>query len=175
MFSIFLSGACQVLRLTGGKDYPRDSTLAKFKRIGPDAGFSTIYRSTTDKHFEIFFVNETNLWAIGKYYKIITNNKKGETIQKHHYILSKPCCHNVSCIMPSRKQLGFLWNNLKTILIKKKKPTIEKADHLFSSPGPKVHVNYCHHLASVVCSLSSVNFSHFKLLLRNHLADWNRT
>ena len=27
---------------------------------------------------------------------------------------------------------------------------------LFSSPGPKVHVNYCHHLASVVCRLSSV-------------------
>ena len=25
-----------------------------------------------------------------------------------------------------------------------------------SSPGPKVHVNYCHHLASVVCRLSSV-------------------
>ena len=61
--------------------------------------------------------------------------------------------------------------------------------YLFSSPGPKVHVNYCHHLASVVCRLSSVvcrpssvvcrlssvNFSHFKLLLRNHLADWNRT
>jgi hypothetical protein len=39
-----------------------------------------------------------------------------------------------------------------------------------SSPGPKVHVNYCHHLASVVCCLSSVNFSHFKLLLRNHWA-----
>ena len=36
----------------------------------------------------------------------------------------------------------------------------------FSSPGPKVQVNYCHHLASVVCCLSSVNFSHFKLLLR---------
>jgi hypothetical protein len=27
---------------------------------------------------------------------------------------------------------------------------------LISSPGPKVHVNYCHHLASVVCRLSSV-------------------
>jgi hypothetical protein len=27
---------------------------------------------------------------------------------------------------------------------------------LVSSPGPKVHVNYCHHLASVVCRLSSV-------------------
>ena len=48
-------------------------------------------------------------------------------------------------------------------------------DELFSSPGPKFQVNYCHHLASVVCRLSSVNFSHFKLLLRNHLADWNRT
>ena len=44
-----------------------------------------------------------------------------------------------------------------------------------SSPGPKVQVNYCHHLASVVCCLSSVNFSHFKLLLRNHWADWNQT
>ena len=27
---------------------------------------------------------------------------------------------------------------------------------IFSSPGPKVHVNYCHHLASVVRRLSSV-------------------
>ena len=26
----------------------------------------------------------------------------------------------------------------------------------FSSPGPKVQVNYCHHLASVVCRLLSV-------------------
>ena len=33
---------------------------------------------------------------------------------------------------------------------------------VFSSPGPKVHVSYCHHLASVVrrlSSSSSVNFS----------------
>jgi hypothetical protein len=29
--------------------------------------------------------------------------------------------------------------------------------------------------SSVVCRLSSVNFSHFKLLLRNHWADWNQT
>ena len=28
--------------------------------------------------------------------------------------------------------------------------------YLFSSPGPKVHLNYCHHLASVVCRLVSV-------------------
>jgi hypothetical protein len=28
-----------------------------------------------------------------------------------------------------------------------------KNKFLFSSPGPKVHVNYCHHLASFVCKL----------------------
>jgi hypothetical protein len=26
-------------------------------------------------------------------------------------------------------------------------------DQIFSSPGPKVQVNYCHHLASFVCRL----------------------
>ena len=40
-------------------------------------------------------------------------------------------------------------------------------EHVFSSPGPKVQVNYWRP--------SSVNFSHFKLLLRNHWADWNQT
>jgi hypothetical protein len=37
----------------------------------------------------------------------------------------------------------------------------------FSSPGPKDHVRYCHHLASVVHPL---NFSYFNLLLWNNLA-----
>jgi hypothetical protein len=36
-----------------------------------------------------------------------------------------------------------------------------KIDH-FSSPGPKVQVNYCHHLASVICCLSSVSDRHKK-------------
>jgi hypothetical protein len=44
-----------------------------------------------------------------------------------------------------------------------------------SSPGPKVQVNYCHQLASGVCRSSSINFSHFKLLPRNHWANWNQT
>ena len=50
-------------------------------------------------------------------------------------------------------------------------------DELFSSPGPLVHLPSLgvRRLLSVVCRLSSVNFSHFKLLLRNHLADWNQT
>ena len=30
-------------------------------------------------------------------------------------------------------------------------------------------------LLSFVCCLSSVNFSHFKLLLQNHWANWNQT
>ena len=34
---------------------------------------------------------------------------------------------------------------------------------LFSSPDPKGHVRYCHHLASV--RRPSVNFSYFNLLL----------
>ena len=44
---------------------------------------------------------------------------------------------------------------------------ISKSPVVFSSPEPKVHVNYWRP--------SSVNFSHFKLLLRNHWADWNQT
>ena len=34
--------------------------------------------------------------------------------------------------------------------------TITVYSSIFSSPGPKVQVNYCHHLASVVCRPSSV-------------------
>jgi len=41
----------------------------------------------------------------------------------------------------------------------------------FSSPVPKGHVRYCHHLASVVVS----KIIHFNLLLWNHLANWNQT
>ena len=37
---------------------------------------------------------------------------------------------------------------------------------LFSSPGPKVQVNYCHHLASVVCKLFTFQASSPKPLGR---------
>ena len=37
-------------------------------------------------------------------------------------------------------------------------------DELFSSPGPKVQVNYCHHLASVVCKLFTFQASSQKPL-----------
>jgi hypothetical protein len=38
---------------------------------------------------------------------------------------------------------------------------------LFSSPDPKGHVSYCHHLASVR--------KHFNLLLENHWSKWDQT
>ena len=37
---------------------------------------------------------------------------------------------------------------------------------LFSSPGPKVQVNYCHHLASVVCKIFTFQASSPKPLGR---------
>ena len=39
----------------------------------------------------------------------------------------------------------------------------------------KGNVSFCHHLASVVRRLSSVNFSHFNLLLWNLSAKWIET
>jgi hypothetical protein len=39
----------------------------------------------------------------------------------------------------------------------------------------KDNVSFCHHLASDVCRPSSVNFSHFNLLLWNRLAKWIKT
>ena len=50
-----------------------------------------------------------------------------------------------------------------------------------SSPGPKVHVNYCHHLASVVCKLFTFQASSPKPLgrLEPNLAgmflEWSST
>ena len=40
------------------------------------------------------------------------------------------------------------------------------SSNVFSSPGPKVHVNYCHHLASVVCKLFTFQASSPKPLGR---------
>jgi hypothetical protein len=44
---------------------------------------------------------------------------------------------------------------------------------IFSSPGPKVQVNYCHHLASVVCKLFTFQASSPKPLgrLEQNLAE----
>ncbi|CAG2204726.1 unnamed protein product [Mytilus edulis] len=60
------ASACNTLRLTGGKQYPKGITLAKFRRQGPDAGLTTRYKSINDNDLEIFFVAKLNAWAIGK-------------------------------------------------------------------------------------------------------------
>ena len=59
-------------------------------------------------------------------------------------------------------------------ILSQKVPKFELYNHneLFSSPRPSLGVR---RLSSVVCRLSSVNFSHFKLLLRNHWANCNQT
>ena len=48
----------------------------------------------------------------------------------------------------------------------KSKSNDKTSDPIFSSPGPKVHVNYCHHLASVVCKLFTFQASSPKPLGR---------
>ena len=40
-------------------------------------------------------------------------------------------------------------------------PICVSCPFVFSSPGPKVQVNYCHHLASVVCRLETFHISSF--------------
>ena len=124
-------------------------------------------------------------------------------ISQLYYVMGQSCyspsvdmmvpCHNFCSSRPILQNFKFkdLWQRINVGIdlrycsptrFPKKRPKgwVQKQkspdfDEVFSSPGPKVQVNYCHHLASVVCRLSSVKFSHFKLLLRNHLADWNRT
>ena len=50
--------------------------------------------------------------------------------------------------------------------------TLTHKHHILLAHISKENVSFCHHLASVV---SSVNFSHFNLLLRNPLAKWTET
>ncbi|XP_063447745.1 uncharacterized protein LOC134727298 [Mytilus trossulus] len=64
--NIVSCGACDTLRLTGGKHYPKGVTLAKFTRQGPEAGLATRYKSINDNETEVFFVPKLNAWTIGK-------------------------------------------------------------------------------------------------------------
>ena len=60
-------------------------------------------------------------------------------------------------------------NGQNCSILSQKVPKFELYQHnneLFSSPGPKVQVNYCHHLASVVCKLFTFQASSPKPLGR---------
>jgi hypothetical protein len=55
-----------------------------------------------------------------------------------------------------------------------KKKSYQKA--LVSSPGPKVQVNYCHHLASVVCKLFTFQASSHIVIMNFYYSfnKWNK-
>jgi hypothetical protein len=51
---------------------------------------------------------------------------------------------------------------------------------VYSSPEPKAHVRYCHHLAShagsvVICVVVVRKKLHFNLFLWNHWVNWNQS
>jgi hypothetical protein len=126
--------------------------------------FKNIY-----KNWQVIFLNYINLYYTYLVYYILCfteiiflyyNASRGITLLHHlrHFFQTFFYLINILCIQNSAELV-----------------VMEYITFIFSSPGPKVQVNYCHHLASVVCCLSSVNFSHFKLLLRNHWANWNQT
>ena len=109
----------------------------------------------------------------------IHNSSNGihEGSLKLHLKASKFFAHMTQKVIGGNITTWHLSSSSKSYRVHTRKTTnlFQVTDTLFNSPGPKVHVNYCHHLASVVCCLSSVYFSHFKLLLRNHWANWNQT
>ena len=78
-------------------------------------------------------------------------------------------CNSNTCIKPYMKQLtiskhliSFCGSPLGNSFF----ITSIKNNVFVSSPGPKVHVNYCHHLASVVCKLFTFQASSPKPLGR---------
>ena len=73
---------------------------------------------------------------------------------------------------PSTDQSRAEGNNTKCV---GKKDSMAECYQRASGPGELLPSLVVRRPSSVVCCLSSVNFSHFKLLLRNHLADWNQT
>jgi hypothetical protein len=58
------------------------------------------------------------------------------------------------------------WNSHWMVLFQKCVWPFDQSFFFFSSPGPKVQVNYCHHLPSVVCKLFTFQASSPKSLGR---------
>ena len=111
-----------------------------------------------------------------KHYDIIRNAGLCVCVPLDEYhlclstVIGHYCMKNIVCCK-------ITWpTNLHSVLTYFDQTLLDYFDRfciLFSSPGP-----FCpgELLPSFgVCRLLSVNFSHFKLLLRNHWADWNQT
>jgi hypothetical protein len=73
--------------------------------------------------------------------------------------------HFIAFVLRISNRKICLW---KIFLIKGNKNYFSyiESNYFISSPGPKVHVNYCHHLASVVCKLFTFQASSPKPLGR---------
>ena len=85
-------------------------------------------------------------------------NSKSMYSQKHFILGYIVFSLSVTCGRSEvfSKYSSFHHHNITEILLKVMLNTItltHSVHQVFSSPGPKVQVNYCHHLASVVCKL----------------------
>ena len=88
------------------------------------------------------------------------HRKKLKMIVDKQQKMSFKLCKNIVLAVLVKRQFYFMCLNFDSFYFSR---VISLVWSFFSSPGP------------VVCCLSSVNFSHFKLFLRNHWTDWNQT
>ena len=104
-----------------------------------------------------------------KHYDIIRNAGLCVCVPLDEYhlclstVIGHYCMKNIVCCK-------ITWpTNLHSVLTYFDQTLLDYFDRfciLFSSPGPKVQVNYCHHLASVVCKLFTFQASSQKPLGR---------
>ena len=87
----------------------------------------------------------------------IHNSSNGihEGSLKSHLKASKFFAHMTQKVIGGNVTTWHLSSSSKSYRVHTRKTTnlFQVTDTLFNSPGPKVHVNYCHHLVSVVCIL----------------------
>ncbi|VDI25953.1 Hypothetical predicted protein [Mytilus galloprovincialis] len=104
--NIVSCGGCKMLRLTGGKDFPSDTTLAKFERIGDDTGLTTKYRSLAGDDIQVFYSSELGAWAIGK------TNETGNSVAMVQMLNgSYPEEGNPGMLIPRQTGTSITWES----------------------------------------------------------------
>jgi hypothetical protein len=115
---------------------------------------------------------ETDQEPDSDFEELVTDEEIRSEMVNHHYF-----CHmtNLACSDWLRYVI-FFFN-----IMAESSHKFQRQKVLFSLPGPKVHVNYCHHLASVVCKLFTFQASSPKPLgrlepnLAGMLLGWSST
>ncbi|CAC5378499.1 unnamed protein product [Mytilus coruscus] len=104
--NIVSCGGCKILRLTGGKDFSSDTTLAKFERIGNDTGLTTKYRSLSGDAIQVFYSSELGAWAIGKM------NETGNSVAMVQMLNgSYPEEGNPGMLLPRQNGTSVMWES----------------------------------------------------------------